>query len=125
VVTEHSAEAWALPPRDFQEVGQCSIFYLEEGLVRSGSTEMEDYILDEKRIQEMIASRADLSTCSVLSITYWIFKAAKRKHIAVLKPVIKISIQYERVMTIWKEARTTVLGTKGTEMLLRIGIRFR
>jgi hypothetical protein len=113
MVTEHFAETLAPPSRKFQEANQVSMFYLREQPPRSGSTEMEKYMMDEKHIKEVIDSRADLSACDVDWISYLIFKAEKRDSIEILKQIIKASIRCGRVMTTWKEARTIFLHGKG------------
>jgi hypothetical protein len=93
IVIEYFADIWAPRTRMFQEEDQGPMFFLKVRLSGSRPMEMEDYVMHQEDIQEIMGSRADLSTFSADRIGCRIFITPKRECIEVLKPIIKASIR--------------------------------
>jgi hypothetical protein len=67
--------------------------------VSMGTSTMEKYMVEEKRIRDVINSRDDLSACGVEGVSHQLFKATKQGSVEFMTHIIKASIRCGQVMT--------------------------
>jgi hypothetical protein len=113
ILTECYRETWAPPEREFYEADEESKFHLNRKISEDASSEMEEYMMEMKNIQDVIRSRGDLSAYGVDGIGYGILKGAGGEGIKFMQTIIRASIRNGRVMTTWKEATTILFYKKG------------
>jgi hypothetical protein len=84
---------------------ECSDYGKEEDL--------QGFLLDEKKIEEAIKSRDDLSANGIDGISYRVIKGAGAEGVKFMRTLIRGIIKNGRVMSSWKEGRTILIHKKG------------
>jgi 3-dehydroquinate dehydratase len=115
-VTDHFRRTWARPEREFVEAEPDSMFHLEAVLTEKEEEEMQSFMLDEKKIAEVIRSRDDLSANGIDGISYRVIKAAGAgaEGVKFVRILVRGIQESGHVMSSWKEAKTILLHKKGS-----------
>jgi hypothetical protein len=111
-VTEHFTRTWARPEQEFIEADQGSRFHVN-AVIMGQEEDLQGFLLDEKKIAELIKPRDDLSANGVDGISYRVIKGAGAEGVKFVWTLIRGIIKSGRVMSSSKEARTIVIHKKG------------
>jgi hypothetical protein len=112
-VTDHFTRTWARPEEEFIEADQDSRFYLDALITETEEEELKAFLLDEKKIAEVIKSRDDLSASGIDGISYRVIKRVGAEGVKFVRTLVRGIIKNGRVMSSWKEARTILIHKKG------------
>jgi hypothetical protein len=112
-VTDHFTRTWAKPEQQFIEAEPESRYHLEAKITDDEEEKLQGYLLDEKKIAEVIKSRDDLSANGTDGISYRVIKAAGAEGVKFVRTLVRGIIKSGRVMKSWKEARTILIHKKG------------
>jgi hypothetical protein len=68
-VTAHFIATWAPPREHFDERWSDTDVYFDQKIPEEASEEIEEYMVEDKRIRDVINSRHDLNACGVNGIS--------------------------------------------------------
>jgi hypothetical protein len=111
-VTEHFTRTWARPEQEFIEADQSSRFHLN-AVITEKEEDLQGFLLDEKKIAEVVKSRDDLSANGIEGISYRVIKEAGVEGVKFVRTLVREIIKSGRVVSSWKEARTILIHKKG------------
>jgi hypothetical protein len=109
----HFTRTWAIPEEDFIEADRHSRFHLDAVITEAKGDELQGFLLDEKKIAEVIKSRDDLSASGIDSISYRVIKRAGAEGVKFVRTLVRGIIKSGPVMSSWKEARKILIHKKG------------
>jgi hypothetical protein len=112
-------ETWACPTRNFVPAEENSPLFLEARIPDEATSEMEEFLLDDKNIEKVIRSRQELSASGTDGIGYSILKCGGNEGVRFMKRIIEGILRSGRTITSWKEARTILIHKKGNVDELR------
>jgi hypothetical protein len=114
-VTEHFTRTGARPEEDIIEADRHSRFHLDAVITEAEGDELQGFLLDEKKIAEVIKSRDYLSASGIDGISYRVIKGAGAEGVKFVRTLVRGIIKGGRVMSSWKEARTILIHKKGDQ----------
>jgi hypothetical protein len=111
-VTEHCTRTWARPEQEFVKADEGLRFHLNP-MITENEEEFQGFLLDEKKIAEVIKWRDDLSANGINGISHRVIKGAGAEGVKFVRTLVRGIIKSGRVMNSWKEVRTILIHKKG------------
>jgi hypothetical protein len=88
-VTDHFRRTWARPEHEFVKAEAGSIFYLEAVLTEKEQEEMQSFLRDETKIEEVSRSRDDMSANGIDGISTRVIKRAGAEGVQFVRIVVR------------------------------------